>query len=118
MLEDRSVALVIAHAPNAEREFLARHPEWRYQKLATNRFILVGPRADPAEVHRATNAKDAFARIAASPVVFISRGDGSGTHERETAMWKLSGVTPATERLMIVAAAWPSRCRQADSQLA
>ena len=44
MLEDRSVALVIAHAPNAEREFLARHPEWRYQKLATNRFILVGPR--------------------------------------------------------------------------
>jgi tungstate transport system substrate-binding protein len=102
MLEDRTVALVISHAPIAEQEYLARHPEWRYQKLATNRFILVGPDADPAGVRRAAAAKDAFARIAASPAVFISRGDGSGTHERETALfdhqWRQHGRHAAAGR--------------------
>ena len=118
MLADRTVALVISHAPVAEREALARHPEWRYQKLATNRFILVGPEADPAGVRRAANATDAFARIAAAQVVFISRGDGSGTHERETALWQLAGVVPPAGRLVIGGGSMAVTLQQANSQLA
>jgi tungstate transport system substrate-binding protein len=118
MLEDRTVALVISHAPNAEQEYLVRHPEWRYQKLATNRFILVGPDADPAGVRRATNVKDAFSRIATSQAVFISRGDGSGTHERETAMWRSTGAVPSAERLIVSGGSMAVTLQQADSQLA
>lgn len=118
MLEDGVVALVISHAPNTEQEFLGRHPEWRYQKLATNRFMLVGPRADPAGVRLAASAKDAMARIATSRAVFISRGDSSGTHEREIALWKLAGAMPPPDRLMVSGGSMAVTLHQADSQLA
>src|SRR5688572_31276889 len=39
MLEDGTVDLVISHAPQAESRMLAAHPDWRYQKIATNRFV-------------------------------------------------------------------------------
>jgi len=118
MLEDRTVALVISHAPLAEQQYLARHPGWRYQKLATNRFIIVGPDADPAGVRSAANAQDALARIAASQQMFISRGDGSGTHERETALWKVSGVVPPADRLIVSGGSMAVTLQQADSQMA
>src|SRR5687768_2882430 len=93
MLADGVVDLVISHAPEAETRYLAEHRDWQYRKLAYNRFVVVGPSNDPANVRNATDALDAFRRIAGAPVTFVSRGDQSGTHEREQMLWKAAGVT-------------------------
>lgn len=101
MLKDGIVDLVLTHAPETETRYLADHPSWRYRKFAYNRFIVVGPPTDPANTRGATDVVDAFRRIAAAPVTFVSRGDGSGTHERELALWKAAGVTPPPDRWLV-----------------
>ena len=52
-----------------------------------NYFVLCGPSADPAGVAAAASVKDAFAAIAAGEYTFVSRGDASGTHTKELALW-------------------------------
>ena len=52
-----------------------------------NYFVLCGPSADPAGVKNAASVKDAFAAIAEGKYTFISRGDNSGTHTKEIALW-------------------------------
>ena len=101
MLADGVVDLVISHAPETELRYLAEHPTWAYQKIAFNRFVIIGPREDPAGVGKAADVADAFRRIAESNVTFVSRGDESGTHERERSLWKAAGVTPDPARLII-----------------
>ena len=86
---DGNADLVIVHDPAAEEEFVsagfgvARHP------FMYNDYVLVGPGRDPAAVRDAASAADAFGRIAAAGVTFISRGDDSGTHRRELGLWGL-----------------------------
>src|SRR5438093_10880379 len=53
-----------------------------------NDFLVVGPPADPAGLRGMSDAVAAFRRLAERPVVFVSRGDQSGTHQREQALWK------------------------------
>jgi tungstate transport system substrate-binding protein len=101
MMADGIVDLVITHAPQTEARLLMEHPGWLYRKLAHNRFVIVGPPDDPAGVGEATDAIDAFRRIARAPVTFVSRGDASGTHEREQALWQEAGVTPGEARLIV-----------------
>ena len=117
MLAAGTVDVVISHAPEAEQRYLAQHPDWRYQKLAYNHFVIVGPRDDPAAARSAANAADAFRRIAASNTAFISRGDESGTHERERLLWHRAGSSPPRERLLVSGAGMAVTLRQADTQL-
>src|ERR1043165_3685265 len=97
MLSDGTVDLVISHAPESESKMIALHPKWHYQKIAANHFLIVGPAEDPAHVSSATTAAEAFRRIATAGQMFVSRGDGSGTHERETQMWTASGAALPSE---------------------
>ena len=63
-----------------------------------NYFVLCGPSADPAGVKSAASVKDAFAAIAAGEYTFISRGDNSGTHTKELALWPAElGITKEAE---------------------
>ena len=63
-----------------------------------NYFVLCGPSADPAGVKDAASVLDAFAAIAAGEYTFISRGDGSGTHTKELALWPTDlGITVEAE---------------------
>src|SRR5687767_5158359 len=114
MLADGVVDLVVSHAPETEARYLATHADWRYRKLASNWFIMVGPSDDPARVREATDALDAFRRVAAAPVPFVSRGDQSGTHEREQTFWRTAGVTPAPGRLIISGRGMALALRHAD----
>jgi tungstate transport system substrate-binding protein len=116
MLEDGAAALVISHAPAAEADYLARHADWKYQKLAYNRFVIVGPSTDPATVSSAPDAATAFKRIADANAVFVSRGDQSGTHEREQLLWKLAAVTPSADRLLISGAGMAQALRHTDEK--
>jgi len=104
MLADGLADVAITHAPAAEAASLAAHPGWRYVKVMFNDFVIVGPPADPAGVRGSTGAAEAMGRIARSQARFISRGDQSGTHEREQALWKTALVTPVGDRLVAAGA--------------
>ena len=92
--ENGDVDLILSHAPELEEKFVAGG--WGVDRRAVmyNDFILVGPDADPANVRQATNAADAFGRIALRQHPFISRGDESGTHQKEKFLWQSTGITP------------------------
>lgn len=87
--------VVITHAPPLEERLLVGpgHALLRCS-LAASRFAIVGPRTDPAQVATAATAAEAFRRIASAGGPFVSRGDSSGTHVKELALWRAAGVTP------------------------
>lgn len=87
--------VVMAHSPAAESTFIANGLGTRRRPFASNYFALVGPPDDPAGVRRATDIGDALRRVAAAGAVFVSRGDSSGTHVRELALWRGAGGRPA-----------------------
>src|SRR5438270_4800129 len=94
--------VVITHAPALEQRLLVDpgHTLLRCPFVAS-RFAIVGPAADPARVAAAPSAAAAFRRIAAAGGPFVSRGDSSGTHVKELALWQAAGVTPASARWRI-----------------
>jgi tungstate transport system substrate-binding protein len=59
-----------------------------------NDFVIIGPPDDPAKIKGLPSALDALKRIAESQSRFVSRGDRSGTHVLELALWKQAGVEP------------------------
>jgi tungstate transport system substrate-binding protein len=101
MLADGIVNIVISHAPDTEAGYLKEHPEWTYRKIAYNRFVIVGPASDPAKIKATHDAVEAFRRIAWSGSAFVSRGDGSGTHEREENLWAAAGTKPSAAKLLV-----------------
>ncbi|MGB2714380.1 MAG: substrate-binding domain-containing protein [Vicinamibacterales bacterium] len=92
--------VAITHAPDAEAKTLKDRPGWLYRKIMFNGFQIVGPPADPAHVKDAATAIDAMQRIAGSGVVFVSRGDSSGTHETERRLWALARTAPPAGKLI------------------
>ena len=116
MLADGIVDLAISHAPETEARFLADHPTWAYRKIAYNRFVVLGPPNDPAHVRDANDVVDAFRRIATARAVFVSRGDQSGTHEREQSLWMAAGVQPEQAQLRVSGQGMAVTLRQTDEQ--
>lgn len=89
---------VIAHAPALEHRLLvARGFAALACPLFASRFAIVGPPADPAKIRGLTSGAAAMAQIARIGAVFVSRGDSSGTHEKERELWRLAGVDPEPE---------------------
>jgi len=88
------VDVLLVHAPEQEAAFIAEgHGMGRYDVMY-NDFVIVGPPGDPAGVTSAVAAQDAFQRVATAAALFASRGDKSGTHTKELALWKAAGTTP------------------------
>ena len=85
--------LLITHAPDQEREFLAAHPRAKGDELFSSRFLLVGPDGRAGRL-RGMSIAEALQRIAAEEWDFVTRKDGSGTYEREVALWEEAGVAP------------------------
>lgn len=94
------VAALITHEPIGERALFGDGLVRYYRKVMFNRFVIAGPPGDPAGVAAARSLDDAMRRIAASTTPFVSRGDRSGTHVRELALWDAAGVRPAADRLI------------------
>lgn len=87
--------VVLAHDPDAEEAFMMEGHGVNRRLVMHNDFILVGPEADPAGIRGAASATEAFRRIAESEALFLSRGDRSGTHVKELALWRMAGITPS-----------------------
>ncbi len=85
--------VLLVHARDKEDAFLAAGHGTERREVMYNDFIIVGPGADPAGIRGMTSAPLALARIATREAVFASRGDDSGTHSKELALWKAAGLT-------------------------
>jgi tungstate transport system substrate-binding protein len=89
--------VVIVHARKLEDEFLAAGHARQRHEIMVNDFVVVGPRDDPAQAATKKSAAEAFAAIATAQTPFFSRGDRSGTHTKELAIWAASGRPPAKD---------------------
>lgn len=95
------VDVLITHDPAAESAFVTAGAGFQRVPLMTSTFLIAGPRADPAGVAEAADAVEAFAAIAATGATFVTRGDDSGTHRRELALWREAApAAPAAAALL------------------
>ena len=85
--------VVLVHAPSAEKPFMEADNGSRRLLVMHNDFVLVGPPNDPAGV-RGIKVLDALRTVARAGATFVSRGDESGTHILERALWKQAAVQP------------------------
>lgn len=92
--EAGDVDLVFVHARSLEDRFVAEGHGVDRRDVMYNDFVLLGPPSDPAGIRTAGNAPEAFRRIAASRAPFVSRGDESGTHQKEKEIWRSAGIAP------------------------
>lgn len=88
------VDVVLVHAKPAEEAFVADGYGVARHEIMYNDFIIVGPKEDTAAVRGMQEADKALANIAAVKAVFVSRGDDSGTHKKELALWRQAGIEP------------------------
>jgi len=86
--------ILLTHDPEAEAPLVKEGYLINRRQFMHNDFIIVGPTQDPARVARTKSAATAFRQIAEAKVTFVSRGDDSGTHKREQALWKATGLSP------------------------
>src|SRR5262249_36613923 len=89
---EADVALV--HAPSLEMQYVADGKIHTRRLVMYNDFVLIGPAEDPAGIKGMPRAVEALKKVAAAQSRFVSRGDKSGTHVLEQALWKQAGVEP------------------------
>ena len=87
--------LFVHHKPS-EEAFVADGLGEKREDVMYNDFVLIGPAEDPAGIAAASSVAEAMTALAAAEVPFASRGDDSGTHKRERALWAEAGVEPVS----------------------
>jgi tungstate transport system substrate-binding protein len=86
--------VLLVHSPEDEQKLVAEGAGVNRRIVMHNDFVVLGPAGDPAKVRGVATTARGFERIAAAGALFVSRGDGSGTHAREKGLWKAAGLTP------------------------
>ena len=94
MGEQGDVDLVMTHAPLAEAHFVRNGFGVLPRSFMYNDYVLIGPLSDPARIGDEKNVLKALKIIANKNKTFISRGDDSGTHKKETLLWGSLGEKP------------------------
>jgi tungstate transport system substrate-binding protein len=90
--------VVFVHATPLEEKFVAEGSGVKRYEVMYNDFVLIGPKSDPAAVAGGKNVVQAFQKIRGAKAPFVSRGDNSGTHFAELAIWKVAGIDIAREK--------------------
>jgi tungstate transport system substrate-binding protein len=93
--EQGDVDVVLVHARALEDKFVANGFGVNRRDVMYNDFVFIGPANDPADLRHAASAADAFRRIAAKRSIFISRGDDSGTDQKEKEIWSAAHISPS-----------------------
>lgn len=88
------VDMIMVHARAAEDKFVAAGYGVNRRDLMYNDFVIVGPHADPAGIRGMKDLDAALKKIKSANVVFVSRGDDSGTNKKELELWKEAGLDP------------------------
>jgi len=99
---DGNVDVIFVHAKEREEAFVSGGHGTRRYAVMHNDFVILGPAHDPAGIRGLKNGKTALERIAAARMKFVSRGDDSGTHTKEQALWRSTGLDLETRRSTII----------------
>ena len=97
LLKEKKVDMAMVHAPAQVDKAIADGWATGKKLIGSNEFYIVGPASDPAGISGAQSAADAYRRIAATQAKFVSRGDNSGTHQKEMQIWAKAAVEPKGE---------------------
>jgi tungstate transport system substrate-binding protein len=89
--------VLLVHAKSAEEKFVTEGFGIERFDVMYNDFIIVGPANDPAKIQSVKTVEESLKRIAESGSIFLSRGDNSGTHKKELALWESSGIDPVPD---------------------
>ncbi|MDP1761710.1 MAG: extracellular solute-binding protein [Deltaproteobacteria bacterium] len=90
--------VVMVHAKGLELKAVEEGAFVNRHDLMYNDFVIIGPTDDPLKIKGLKSAVDAFKKIAAQGTEFVSRGDKSGTHTKELAIWKTAGLDPQGQK--------------------
>jgi len=93
MGEKGEADVLLAHSPDAEKQFVDQGFGSNRRLVMHNDFIIVGPSNDPAKIKGLKSAKDALKNISLAKAPFFSRSDNSGTHALEKKLWKEADLT-------------------------
>jgi tungstate transport system substrate-binding protein len=99
---DGNVDIIFVHAKSREEQFVADGYGAYRLAVMHNDFVIIGPESDPAGIKGTKEATAALAKIARAEETFVSRGDDSGTHTKEQALWKSTGLPMNSETREIV----------------
>ena len=97
MGQDGNADILLVHAPDAEKVLIENGSAIDRRLMMHNDFVLVGPADDPAGIQGMKVPENALKWIGESEVVFVSRGDDSGTHKKELSLWAQAGTEPEGE---------------------
>lgn len=92
--EDGNADVLMVHARSKEDAFMDAGHGVRREDVMYNDFVVVGPADDPAGLRGLTNVAEALQKLAQAQALFVSRGDDSGTHTKEKAIWKAAAFEP------------------------
>jgi tungstate transport system substrate-binding protein len=90
---DGNVDVIFVHARAREEKFVKEGYGTKRYAVMHNDFVILGPVKDPAGIQGLKSATEALNKIATAKSSFISRGDDSGTHTKEQALWKATGLS-------------------------
>ena len=90
--EAGDVDAILVHSRTAEDGFLAAGFGTHRREIMYNDFVFIGPADDPARISTADSAAQVLRKVAAARSPFVSRGDESGTHQKELSLWNAAGI--------------------------
>ncbi len=94
MGRDGEADVLLVHAKASEEEFLAEGAGTERHDVMYNDFVLVGPKGSD-KVEKGDKIEKALTAIKDQELIFVSRGDDSGTHKKELSIWTAVGIEPA-----------------------
>ena len=114
--ENGDVDLILVHARAAEDKFIDDGYGVNRRDVMYNDFVILGPKEDPAGIAGTTNAIAALKKIPETGQVFVSRGDDSGTHKKEMALWKQLTIKPEGSWYLEAGQGMSATLRMADEK--
>lgn len=116
LLKERKVDMAMVHAPTQVDKAIT--DGWAVGKtlIGSNEFYIVGPATDPAGIAQTKDVADAYQRIATVKAKFVSRGDNSGTHQKEMQVWAKANVKPEGDWYIVTKDFMTASLKRADSE--
>ncbi|MBI4964750.1 MAG: substrate-binding domain-containing protein [Desulfomonile tiedjei] len=116
LLKEKKVDMIMVHAPAAEKKAVEEGWATKSTLIGSNEFYIVGPANDPAKISEAKTAAEAYSRIADTKSKFFSRGDNSGTHKKELAVWKQAGISPEGDWYIVTKSFMTATLKRANAE--
>jgi tungstate transport system substrate-binding protein len=86
--------VILVHARSEEDKFVEEGYGINRNDVMHNDFVIIGPKEDLVKIKYLENVSDILKTISENKILFVSRGDDSGTHKKERKIWEEAGVEP------------------------